>query len=264
MSGGQPAVLAERRDHVLLVTINRPAALNAVNRDVSRGIGLTLERADRDREIWAVVLTGAEGRAFCAGADLKALARGESLIEPGMEQWGFAGYVRHPISKPTIAAVNGLAFGGGTEIVLATDLVVSAERATFGLPEVKRGLIAAGGGLIRLPAQLPQKIAMEMILTGEPVSAQAAARWGLVNMVVPDESVVSAALGLADRICRNAPLAVQASKRVAAGNRSGTVFAEEDQWHLNSDEFETLKRSVDASEGPAAFAEKREPRWQAR
>jgi crotonobetainyl-CoA hydratase len=262
MSRSQPAVLAERRDHVLLVTINRPAALNAVNREVSRGIGLALERADRDREIWAVVLTGAGERAFCAGADLKALAQGESLAEPGMEQWGFAGYVRHPISKPTIAAVNGLAFGGGTEIVLATDLVISAERATFALPEVRRGLIAAGGGLIRLPAQLPQKIAMEMILTGEPAGAQAAAQWGLVNLVVPDDSVVSAALGLANRICRNAPLAVQASKRVAAGIRSGAMPAEADQWLLNSAEFETLKRSADAREGPAAFAEKREPRWQ--
>jgi crotonobetainyl-CoA hydratase len=264
MSEHQPAVLAERRDHVLLIIINRPAALNAVNGEVSGGVGQALERADRDQEIRAVVLTGAGEKAFCAGADLKALARGEALIDPELAGWGFAGYVRHAISKPTIAAVNGLALGGGTEIVLATDLVVAAERATFGLPEVKRGLFAAGGGVIRLPAQLPQKIAMEMILTGEPVSAQFAARWGLANLVVPNESVVEAALELADRICRNAPLAVQVSKRLAVGSRGGTGPAEEEQWRLNAAELETLTHTADAREGPAAFAEKREPRWQGR
>src|SRR6202034_1150593 len=153
--------------------------------------------ADRDQEIRAVILTGAGEKAFCAGADLKALARGEPLIDPELAGWGFAGYVRHAISKPTIAAVNGLALGGGTEIVLATDLVVAAERARFGLPEVTRGLVAAAGGVIRLPAQLPRKIAMHMILTGEPVDAAVAARWGLVSAVVPDSTVLEEALGLA-------------------------------------------------------------------
>jgi crotonobetainyl-CoA hydratase len=260
----RPAVLTELRDHVLLITINRPAAMNAVNRDVSRGIGAALERADTDPDIRAVVLTGAGDKAFSAGADLKAVARGEPLTEPGREQWGFAGYVRHPISKPTIAAVNGLALGGGAEIVLATDLVVAAERARFGLPEVTRGLVAAAGGVIRLPVQLPRKVAMHMILTGEPIGAQAAAQWGLVNTVVPDDAVLGAALDLAARISRNAPLAVQASKRVAGGVVSGTVPAEEEQWQLSTTEVEAVKRSADAREGPRAFAEKREPQWQGR
>jgi crotonobetainyl-CoA hydratase len=259
-----PAVRTERRDHILLITINRPAAMNAVNLAVSRGLGQALELADGDRDIRAVVLTGAGDRAFSAGADLKAVARGEPLTDEQTAAWGFAGYVRHPISKPTIAAVNGLALGGGAEIVLASDLVVAAERATFGLPEVKRGLVAAAGGVIRLPAQLPRKIAMQMILTGEPIDAQTAARWGLANLVVPDESVVGAALELAGRICRNAPLAVQASKRIATGVVAGATPAEGEQWQLNFAEVETLKRSADAREGPRAFAEKREPRWQGR
>jgi crotonobetainyl-CoA hydratase len=211
-----------------------------------------------------VVLTGAGDRAFSAGADLKAVARGEPLTEPGQERWGFAGYVRHPISKPTIAAVNGLALGGGAEIVLASDLVIAAERARFGLPEVTRGLVAAAGGVIRLPAQLPRKIAMHMILTGEPISAQTAARWGLANTVVPDDAVLGAALDLAARISQNAPLAVQASKRIAAGICGGTMPGEEEQWQLSMTEVEAVKRSADAREGPRAFAEKRAPRWQGR
>jgi crotonobetainyl-CoA hydratase len=185
-------------------------------------------------------------------------------MDPELASWGFAGFVRHPISKPVIAAVNGLAFGGGAEIVLASDLVVAAERATFGLPEVTRGLVAAAGGVIRLPAQLPRKIAMEMILTGEPIGAQAAARWGLANRVVPDDAVVDVALQLARRIGQNAPLAVQASKRIAVGIVAGGIPAEEEQWQLSLAEVDLVKRSADAREGPAAFAQKREPRWQGR
>jgi len=150
----QPAVLTERHGHVLLVTLNRPAVRNAVNLAVTLGLGDALEEAEHDRGIWAVVLTGAGDKAFCAGADLKAVARGESVVpeEPVRAAWGFAGYVTHHISKPTIAAVNGFALGGGTEISLASDLVVAADTASFGLPEVKRGIYAGAGGLIRLPA----------------------------------------------------------------------------------------------------------------
>jgi crotonobetainyl-CoA hydratase len=260
----QPAVLTELRGGTLLLTINRPAALNAVNRAVASGLGGALERADADRDVRAVVVTGAGERAFSAGADLKAVARGEPLTDPQTAGWGFAGYVRHPISKPTIAAVNGLALGGGAEIVLASDLVIAAERATFGLPEVKRGLVAAAGGVIRLPAQLPRKIAMEMMLTGEPIGAATAARWGLANRVVPDDEVVDAALELAARIGQNAPLAVQASKRIASGIVAGRTPAEDEPWRLNFAEVDALKRSADAREGPLAFAAKREPRWQGR
>jgi crotonobetainyl-CoA hydratase len=257
-------VIVVRDEHVLLVTLNRPEARNAINGPLTLGVGTAFEEAERDPEIRAVVLTGAGAVSFCAGADLKAIARGESLNPPGTEAWGFAGVVNHPISKPVIAAVNGTAFGGGTELVLASDLAVAAETATFGLPEVRRGLIAAAGGLVRLPEQLPRKIAMQLILTGTPIDAATALRWGLVNEVVPADRLLETALGLAHRIAANAPLAVQASKRVAQGIRDGSMPAEADAWAANDHEILALMGSEDALEGPIAFAEKREPVWKGR
>ena len=259
-------VLTRRHGHVLLITLNRPEARNAVNLAVTLGLGDALEAAERDREIWVVVLTGAGDKAFCAGADLKAVARGESLIpeDPERAAWGFAGYVSHPISKPTIAAVNGFALGGGTEISLASDLVVAADSASFGLPEVRRGIFAGAGGLFRLPAQIPKKVAMEMILTGEPITARRALELGLVNRVVPQDQVVAAALDMAATITEGAPLAVQASKRVANGIRDGRVPAEAGFWELSRSESLALRQTADAAEGPRAFAEKRTPNWEAR
>jgi crotonobetainyl-CoA hydratase len=211
-------------------------------------------------------VTGAGDKAFCAGADLKAVSRGESIggTDPRADAWGFAGYVRHHISKPTIAAVNGFALGGGTELALASDLAVAAETASFGLPEVKRGIYAAAGGVIRLPDQLPKKVAMEMILTGEPISARRALELGLVNRVVPPDQVIAAAVALAEQICANAPLSVQASKRIACGIIDGRIPAEDDAWGLSAAEGKTLRQSADSKEGPLAFAEKRAPRWQGR
>jgi crotonobetainyl-CoA hydratase len=258
------AVLTERDGHVLIVTLNRPEARNAVNAELTLGLGTALEQAEADLEIRAVVLTGAGDQTFCAGADLKAIARGESLNPPGTETWGFAGMVQHPISKPVIAAVNGTALGGGTELVLASDLAVAVDTATFGLPEVRRGLIAAAGGLVRLPEQLPRKVAMRLILTGEPIDAETALRWGLVNALVPADQLRDAALDLACRIAANAPLAVQASKRVAQGIRDGRIPAETDAWAASNREILTLMGSEDAIEGPMAFAEKREPQWKGR
>jgi crotonobetainyl-CoA hydratase len=257
-------VLVERDEHVLLVILNRPEARNAVNGPLTLAVGSALEEAENDPDVRAVVLTGAGDVSFCAGADLKAIARGESLNPPGSEAWGFAGVVNHPISKPVVAAVNGAAFGGGTEIVLASDLAVASETATFGLPEVRRGLIAAAGGLVRLPEQLPRKVAMQMILTGRPIDAGTALRWGLVNEVVGPDRVLETALSLAHQIAANAPLAVQASKRVAQGIRDGSVPAEADAWAANDHEILALMGSEDAMEGPVAFAEKREPRWKGR
>ena len=258
-------ILTERTGRVLLVTLNRPDARNAVNLAVTLGLGDALEEAERDHGIWAVVLTGAGDKAFCAGADLKAVARGEELSPPDPRRaaWGFAGYVSHHISKPTIAAVNGFALGGGAEIALASDLVVAAETASFGLPEVRRGIIAGAGGLFRLPAQIPKKVAMEMILTGEPVSARRALELGLVNRVVPQADVVDAALDLAGKITANAPLAVQASKRIANGIGDGRVPAEAGSWKLSRSEGLAVRRTADAAEGPRAFAEKRTPTWEA-
>jgi crotonobetainyl-CoA hydratase len=258
------AVLLERDGHVLVVTLNRPEARNAVNGDLTLGLGTALEEADGDPEIRAVVLTGAGDVSFCAGADLKAISRGESLNPPGTEAWGSGGIVDHPIGTPIIAAVNGTALGGGTEIVLTADLAVAATTARFGLPEVTRGLIAAAGGLIRLPQQLPQKIAMQLILTGEPIDAGTALRWGLVNEVVEPDQVVPAAIELAQRIAANAPLAVQASKRVARGIRDGSIPAEADAWAASNREILALMGSEDAIEGPMAFAEKRTPVWKGR
>ena len=265
-AAAEPVLLVESRGRVLVLTLNRPAARNAVDVALTYALGDALEAAEADRDVWAVVVTATGHTSFCAGADLKAVARGEKLIpdDPVRAAWGFAGYVSHPISKPTLAAVNGFALGGGTEIALASDLVVASETASFGLPEVKRGLMAAAGGVFRLPAQVPRKVAMEMILTGEPVTAERALALGLVNRVVPQEQVLDAAVALAERICANAPLSVQASKRVALGIVDGRVPDEDAAWRHNSEETRVLMASHDATEGPRAFGEKRAPVWEAR
>lgn len=259
-----PAALVKRVDHTMVITLNRPEARNAVNSSVSTAVGEALEEAQRDAAVWAVVLTGAGDKSFCAGADLKAISRGENLYHPERTEWGFAGYVRHFIDKPTIAAVNGTALGGGTELVLASDLAVADSGATFGLPEVKRGLLAAAGGVFRVVDQLPRKRALELIFTGEGISADEAERLGLINEVVPDGTALAAALRLAERITCNAPLSVQASKRVALGADDGVVRAEQAGWERTSREYPALRQTADAKEGPLAFAEKRPPVWTAR
>lgn len=256
--------LVERRGHVLLITINRPAARNAINAAVSAIVGGALVEAENDPEIRVVVLTGAGDKSFCAGADLKAISRGESVHAPGNEHWGFAGFVKNFISKPVIAAVNGAALGGGTELALTADLIVAAESSTFGLPEVKRGLIAGAGGMFRLPAQIPQRLAMEMMFTGDPISSAKALECGLINQVAADGSVVEAALALAERIAVNAPLSVQASKRVAYGVVDGKRVDEAQMWEMSNAEWHSVLSSEDAKEGPIAFAEKRSPVWKAR
>jgi crotonobetainyl-CoA hydratase len=263
-SEAERPVLVQRRGHVMIVTINRPEARNAVNQAVCIEVGDALEEAEHDRDVRALVLTGAGDKAFCAGADLKAIARGERIIPPGREAWGLAGYVGHYISKPTIAAVNGAAMGGGTELALASDLVVAAETATFGLPEVKRGLVAGAGGAFRLVQQLPLRAGMEMLLTGEPITAARALELNLVNRVVPYAAVLAEALALAETIASNAPLSVQASKRIALGHRDGDRPADAPLWELTAKESAVVGTSQDAKEGPRAFAEKRPPLWQGR
>nr|WP_156747850.1 crotonase/enoyl-CoA hydratase family protein [Mycobacterium sp. E3198] len=260
----RPGALVELRGNVMVITINRPEARNAINAAVSIGVGDALEQAQHDPGVRAVVITGAGDKSFCAGADLKAIARRENLYHPEHGEWGFAGYVHHFIDKPTIAAVNGTALGGGTELALASDLVVADERATFGLPEVKRGLIAAAGGVFRIVDHLPRKVAMELLFTGEPITASDALKWGLINQVVKEGSVLDAALALAARVTVNAPLSVQASKRIAYGVDDGVIVGDEPGWERTVREMRSLIRSEDAREGPLAFAEKREPVWQAR
>jgi len=261
--GGNAAVIAEQRGHVLLVTLNRPEARNAVNLNLTIGVGEALDYAEGTSDIWCVIITGAGDRAFCAGADLKAAAAGElTSDDERLRKWGFAGYVAHHISKPTIAAVNGFALGGGTEILLASDLAVAADTASFGLPEVRRGIVAGAGGAFRLPRQIPSKIAMEAILTGEPMTAQRALELGLVNRVVPFDDLLVEAFALADEIIANAPLAVQMSKRLARGIVHGDIAAEATDWNRTAAETRTLMMTADAREGMRAFAEKRAPQWQ--
>jgi crotonobetainyl-CoA hydratase len=257
-------VLTERRGNIMIVTLNRPEARNAVDHDVCVLVGQAVEDADNDPEIRALVLTGAGDTAFSAGADLKAIARGERILPEGSEHWSFAGFANHFTSKPTIAAVNGMALGGGMELALSCDLVVAVETATFGLPEVARGLIAGAGGAFRLAAQLPQKVAMRALLTGQPLTAPEALRWGLVNEVAPVGGALDAALALAEQIAANAPLAVQATKRIAYGVEDGCRPDEQRLWKLTAAEFAQLMTSEDAQEGPRAFAEKRRPAWRAR
>ncbi|MDX6233502.1 MAG: crotonobetainyl-CoA hydratase [Nocardioidaceae bacterium] len=254
-----PEVLFERRGPVALITLNRPAAMNAVNSGLSQRLGEALAELARDPELRAGVVTGA-GRAFCAGADLKELGAGRGVNDPDHPERGFAGFVRHFVDKPIIAAVNGYALGGGTEIVLASDLVVMSEDARLGLPEVRRGLVAAAGGLLRLHRQIPPKVAAEAVFTGEPIDAATALRWGLVNSVVPVEEVLDAALALAEKVATNAPLAVRTSKRIMMQSAMGSDW-EDSVWAMNEAEFGVVRASADAREGANAFAQKREPRW---
>lgn len=262
-----PAARYEVRDHIGVLTLNRPDALNAVNAALATAVGSALSAAAQDDQVRVLVLTGA-GRAFCAGADLKEISAGRSIDPEGHPEWGFAGFVRHWIDKPVIAAVNGFAMGGGTELVLACDLAVASTRASFGLPEVRRGLLAAAGGVIRAPRHLPIKRALEMALTGNPLDAATALDWGLINRVVEHDQLMDSALELAATIAGNAPLAVQQSKRVIhramTGGSDWDPTWSDDPWAASEEARELVFGSEDAKEGPRAFAEKRAPTWTGR
>jgi enoyl-CoA hydratase len=251
-------VLRERRGSVEILTINRPEARNAINLAVARALSDALDAAEHDDGCLVVVLTGAEDKAFSAGMDLKAFASGESADIMGASG-GFGGLTQRAFHKPIIAAVNGSALAGGLEIMLSCDLVVAAEHATFGIPEAKRGLIAGAGGLLRLPKRIPIAVAYELAMTGDPIDAGRAYALGLVNKVVPAESVLAEALALAERIAANAPLAVRYSKSVM---KRAAEIPEADGWAINQEAVGVVFTSADAMEGPVAFAEKREPRWQ--
>jgi enoyl-CoA hydratase/carnithine racemase len=243
--------------HVALVTINRPEARNAVNAAVAAGLETAVDRAEADPAIWAVVLTGAGPHAFCAGADLKEVSAGRSA-GLATERYGFAGFVRAPRTKLWIAAAQGHALAGGLELLLACDMAVAAETANLGLPEVKRSLVAAAGGVFRLPRALPKAIALQMIATGEPIPASLALQHGLVNAVVPAAEVREAALGLARRVTANAPVAVRESLAIA---RQALVLDDETLWRMSREASARIKETEDFQEGPRAFVEKRPPRW---
>ncbi len=248
-------ILVEQRGHVTLITINRPEARNAMNRAAAIGLSDALDAAEADDNVWVVVLTGAGDKAFSAGMDLKAFATGEFPITDK----GFGGITKRDFSKPLIAAVNGSALAGGFEMMISCDMVVAADHAKFGIPEAARGLVAGAGGLIRLAKLIPLALAYEMALTAEPIDAARAFQLGLVNQVVPGEEVIDAALHLAERIAKNAPLAVRTSKSVMKQSRELT---EDASWAINDAAFGMIGQSSDAMEGAIAFAEKRPPNWQ--
>ncbi|MEP6625321.1 MAG: crotonase/enoyl-CoA hydratase family protein [Acidimicrobiia bacterium] len=250
------AVEIERNDRVGIIRLNRPEARNAVNGELATGVEAALDEFETDAGIQAVVLTG-NGSTFCAGADLKLVATGRGA-EMATAKGNFAGVVRRVYSKPLIAAVNGPALAGGFEIVLSCDLVVAADHAIFGLPEVKRGLFAAAGGLLRLPQRIPLATATELAITGDPIDATRAHQLGLVNQVVPADQVMDAALALAARIAANGPLAI---KNTLTMVREAGDLGEEAGWTRNFELAMEVFASKDSIEGATAFAEKREPRW---
>jgi crotonobetainyl-CoA hydratase len=255
-----------REGRVAIVVMDRPEARNAMNREMAEQLNTTYDELAQDDDVWAVVLTGAGDRAFCAGQDLKEVQSRVAAAESGDAaprrlSGGFGGITHRDFPKPIIAAVNGFAMGGGFEICLACDLVVAEEHASFGLPEVKRGLFAGAGGLVRLGKRVSLPLAMEVALTGEPLSAQRAYALGLVNRVVPKGEGVRTAVELATLICQAAPLAVRLSKKML---RTGVLQGEEELWALQSQLGAELMRSEDFLEGPRAFIEKRAPQWKGR
>ena len=246
----QPAVLTERRDRVLVITLNRPDAMNAINGDLSNGLWSAIQDLNGDPGLTAGVLTGA-GRGFCAGMDLKAYSRGED-IGPMIK------FIRAGSEKPLICAIEGFALAGGLELALSCDLLVAARGAKLGIPEVGVGLLAAGAGLFRLPGRVGYGKAMEMAITADPITAEEAAAHGLVARLAEPGSALQEALSLAERIARNAPLAVAASKQLIRATQGST---EEELWALQRPLQERVFASDDAREGPLAFAEKRPPEW---
>ena len=250
-------VLVERRESVLVITINRPEAKNAINGAVAAGMAAALDELDADDELRAGVLTGAGGT-FSAGMDLKAFLKGET---PTIEGRGLGGLTEAPPRKPLIGAVEGWAVAGGFELLLACDLVVASETAKLGVPEVKRALVAGAGAALLLAQRIPQAIALEMLLTGEPITAQRAADLGLVNRLTPEGGALDGALELAATIAANGPLAVAVSKQVA---RSAPDWTFADGWKKQSELMAPVFVSEDAMEGATAFAEKRPPVWKGR
>jgi enoyl-CoA hydratase len=250
---GNDPVLVEQRDRILIVTINRPRAKNAIDAAVSQGLADAMDRLDGDPSLSVGIITGAGGT-FCAGMDLKAFARGENVAVEGRG----LGFTERPPSKPLIAAVEGYALAGGTEVALATDLIVAAEDSAFGIPEVKRGLVAGGGGLFRLPLRIPSAIAMQLALTGENLPAPRAHELGMVNVLTQPGGALEGAIALAEQITANGPLAVAATKRVMIESRE---WPAEERWTRQFEIIGPVFASKDAREGAVAFAEKRAPEW---
>lgn len=253
------AVDFEQRGPYAIVTINRPEARNAVNGAVAQGIEAAIDRIEEDDGTWLGIVTGVPP-VFCAGADLKEINAGNAAALM-TERGGFGGIVQRERTKPLVAAVDGPALAGGTEIALACDLIVASNTATFGIPEVKRSLVAGAGGLFRLGRKLPLNVAMELALTGDPIDATRAEHFGLVNRLVEPGEALAGAVELADRICANAPVAVRLSRQVVLD----TTYAPDDVgWKRSGEAMVQAMQSEDFSEGLMAFIEKRPPTWKGR
>ncbi|VWB38347.1 enoyl-CoA hydratase [Burkholderia lata] len=250
-------LLVEYRNGIQILTINRPEARNACTKAIAEAIAAELDTLERRDDLRAAIITGAGG-AFCSGMDLKGFLKGERPSIPGR---GFAGITEAPPGKPLIAAVEGYALAGGFEVVLASDLVVASETARFGLPETKRGLVAAAGGLLRIQHQLPERIALELVLTGDMLDAKRAFEYGLVNRLTPPGDALAVAIELAGKIAANGPLAVAASKRVMRASRDWSTA---EMFVRQREITDPVFASRDAREGAAAFAEKRVPQWEGR
>jgi len=248
-----------RREHCAVITIDRPQARNAVSPEVAQGIEAAIDTVEADEAVWVAILTGTPP-VFCAGADLKAIRDGRAA-ELATERGGFAGLAKRERTTPLIAAVEGAALAGGTEIVLACDLVVAARDARFGIPEVKRGLVAAAGGLFRLGRRIPLNLAMECALTGDPIDAAVAHRHGLVNVLCEPGETLHAALELAGRITANAPMAIRESRAIVL---EGTMAEDAEAWRRSDESAARVLASDDVREGVAAFLERRPPVWAGR
>jgi enoyl-CoA hydratase len=246
----------ELQGRVAVMTLNRPEARNAVNGDVANGLEAAIDRLEEDDEAWVGILTHT-GPVFSAGADLKAINAGQ-VSQLQTKRGGFAGFVQRERTKPVIAAVDGPAFAGGCEIALACDLIVASTQAKFGLPEVKRSLVAAAGGLFRLPRILPRPVALEMIMTGDPIDAERAAHFGLVNDLCEPGKALEHAQELAARIVANAPLAVRKSRSISL---EAVDADDEVGWKLSAESMIELAQTEDFREGPKAFIEKRPAVW---
>jgi enoyl-CoA hydratase len=252
-------VTYETKGRVAILTIDRPEARNAVNGAVANGIEEGIDRLEADEELWAGIIASS-GPVFSAGADLKLIASG-GVADMETERGGFAGLVRRERRKPLIAAVDGLALAGGCEIALACDMIVASRAASFGLPEVKRSLVAAAGGLFRLPRAVPRNIALEVALTGDPIDAERAHQHGLVNELVEPGEALDAALVLAERICANAPIAVWQTRKVVL---EAAQESDDRAWEITRAAMLEVVRTEDFAEGPRAFIEKRPPNWKGR
>ena len=245
--------------HVAVITLNRPEAKNAVNGEVARGLEAAIDRLEEDDALWVGILTHT-GNVFCAGADLKAINAGLAA-ELSTARGGFAGFVQRERTNPVIVAADGPALAGGCELALASDLVVASTAARFGVPEVKRSLVAAGGGLFRLPRALPRNVAMELVLTGEPLSAERAHHFGLVNRLTEPGQALDEAKALAGQITANAPVAVRESRKVVLASATAS---DDELWNMSLNGFAAAMSSEDLSEGLMAFLEKRPPVWSGR